>query len=67
MNYFRMNTYAYVEKRQSLLPTSLSDNIKCLDFDVDKVSFLSVNHIKERIISSVKPCNKPVVDVMEMV
>lgn len=50
---------------EMVLPVSTtSNNVKCLDFDVDKVVFKSA---KKRNIHSVEVNNKTLLDVMEMV
>ena len=52
---------------QKTLPVSTSkDNIKCLDFDLDKAVFRSLPRSQVKI-AEVNPCNKSWLEVMDMV
>ena len=51
----------------NMLPVSTAkDNIKCLDFDMDKVVFTSAPRSPVKL-AEVKPYNKTLLEVMEMV
>lgn len=51
----------------NMLPVSTAkDNIKCLDFDMDKVVFTSAPRSPVKLVE-VNPYNKTWLDVMEMV
>ncbi len=51
---------------QKMLPVSMSDNVKCLDFDLDKVVFRPAPSSPIKL-AEVNPYNKTLLDVMEMV
>ncbi len=51
---------------KKMLPISMSDNKKCLDFDLDKVVFRPVAKSSIKL-AEVNPYNKTLLDVMEMV
>jgi len=51
---------------QKMLPVSMSDNVKCLDFDLDKVVFRHAPSSPIKL-AEVNPYNKSLLEVMEMV
>jgi hypothetical protein len=56
-----------VKDDQKMLPVSMAkDNIKCLDFDMDKVVFTSTPRSSVKM-AVVNPYNKTLLEVMDMV
>lgn len=52
---------------ENALPISMSkDNVKCLDFDLDKAVFVTAYKSQVKMVES-KPCNKTWLEVMDMV
>ena len=54
-------------KNEKMLPiSSTNNNVKCLDFDMDKVVFKSVPSSPIKL-AEVNPYNKTLLEIMEMV
>jgi hypothetical protein len=54
------------EKEKGLPISSAKNNIKCLDFDMDKVVFRPITKTSTKL-SPINPCNKTWLEVMDMV
>ena len=55
-----------IQGHQNMLPISTSNNIKCLDFDVDNVVFRPAPKSPVKL-AEVNPYNKSMLEVMDMV
>ena len=56
----------YTDNKKVLPVTAVNNNIKCLDFDLDKVVFRPVPKSQVRL-AKINPYNKTWLEVMEMV
>lgn len=53
--------------KQNVLPVTVSKNkVRCLDFDMDKVVFKTASKSPIKMVE-VNPCNKTLLEVMDMV